>query len=808
MTLIALIIISCLALSGCDDVDEYLSSVTRQDYEDRRNENLTYVKQLKDCGVIDDDMVKTLEEYFVTYDEFVENIASKQGIERVRSATTKVYVEKEFGDYSVKQVASKVQPWGSGSELKDRNLFDKSDIHIWKMRYSSQDNGIDTVVKVVHNIKNRKDNDGKDLSVEGVNNYINRYFEDTGQELFPDSIPLLKETTANGSGKNGIFGKDFTVFIKKIVDDEETYEPWIDIRMLEINKEFVDIVTNSSSFSGGKYLLVNNRALLVAYPVSYIKSIKSDGGKFKIETEKAGMLVNISNGSMEKYLIGEDESVIENTVPIKTNSTTNRLFPCTEDDINILLGKARVDETNTITKIETSTEKTEGQDGNSETKTTQKEESIESSNNGEGYRMSTSKLFTDSNLSNSSFTMVNDGGTEYNYKEKINGRNGEINIDFKVTVNEIVLKDYLELTPTPAYEKYGNYTPLGRRIRFTDEVIRNGGSETDTWAMYIDNSGSNMFPSGADTSKTTIPIRLTDIVGVESDNNKVYKVTSGEEKEVAGTVTEDTLKKKVGFPGSAISYKNSIDVGLMFLDNMYWNGVIPDGDNDITKKIEELHGKDGNESQIMYGVKIVKDVYDTSLFSMWLTTNDEHNSSAWWNNWLSLNGFSFYLDLDDILGDSDKELQYELAKKQNIVLDMEKIEKIQKEIDVENGKRLMEIIRTIFACLGIILTAYSLALPCAWLFDTNIVMGPKLLTILTFGKWVAVKEKDEVLEMTSGNRGSDEDQYMDLKGVLIGAVIVLAVGVLFTSFDVVKLIVVIVKAAGNSVKWLSNLIFR
>lgn len=809
MTLIAFVIISCFTISGCDDVDKYISSVTRQDYEDRRSENLNYIKVLKECGAIDETMEKTLSSYFKPYDEFVAELSTNQNLGRLKSATTKVYNGNAVGGV-IKQAAKNTIPWGEGSsELKDVDLFKKSGIHIWKMKYSSQNNGIDTVVKAVSYISSGHDDEGNELTTSEVNNYIIRYFEDTGIDLYPDDIPILKATEPNKSGKNGTFGKDFVIFYKTYNSNgEEGYAPWIDVRMLEINKDYVDIVTNSSSYSGGKYLLRNNQALLVSYPVHYVKTIKSDGGKFKIETDKAGMLVNIATGALEKYVVSDD-NVIENTVKININSTTNKLFPCTEDDVNVLLGKLRPDETNTITKTETYTEKTEGHDvENSESKTIQKETSIEQSNSGNGYKLSTSKLFSDKdNLSNSSFTMLNTGGEKYTYREKTQGKDGDIDLEFSVDVNPIILKDYLELTPTPAYEKYGNYTPLGRRIRFTDEVIHNGGSMTDTWAMYIDNSGSNMFPSGADTSKTTVPIRLDDIVGVESDNNKVYKVTDGEEKEVAGTATEDTLGKKVGFPGSAISYKNSIDVGLLFLDDTYWNGVIPEDDTRLKDIIKKTYGSDGDTKQIMYGVKIVKDIYDTSLYSIWLTSNDAHNSSVWWNNWLSLNGFAFRLDLDDLLGGSEKELQYELAKKQNISLDMDKIEKIQHEIDVENGKRLMETVRTIFACLGIILMAYSLALPCAWLFDTNIVMGPKLLTIMTFGKWVAVKEKDEVLEMAS-TRGSDEDQYMDLKGVLIGAVIVLAVGVLFTSFDIIQLIVVIVKAAGNTVKWLSNLIFR
>ena len=133
---------------------------------------------------------------------------------------------------------------------------------------------------------------------------------------------------------------------------------------------------------------------------------------------------------------------------------------------------------------------------------------------------------------------------------------------------------------------------------------------------------------------------------------------------------------------------------------------------------------------------------------------------------------------------------------------MNVIGSIQDDIDDENTMDMLAMIRTIFFIIGIILLFYGLLIPCSWLFDTNVPMGPKVLTLLTFGRWVAVPEKDEFCT------DSENVNYVDLKDVIIGGILVIGLGILLTSFDMVKLIATIIGAMGNTAKWLWNLIFR
>ena len=803
---LALLLVSMsFSLTGCGEKN--IHDATKQEYNSRIDENLRYIEQLKKCGAITEDTEKLLKQYFKPWDDFM-NELEKMGknTSRLDSMITHVYSGAEDalgtkGVYSPKK-ASTVVPWGAGGEmdkgLSADNLFKMQNIVVWKAKFINKSNGIDELTKAITQIQ-EKQSAGDST---GANTIIDNYFENTSESLFPDKVPLLKETTSNGTGKNS-FGKDFVVFGKTTNSEGgEVPKAAIDVRMLEINKQYVDLVTNSSSYtkSGGKYLIVNKRALLVAYPVSYIKSIKQDGDNFKPQFEKSNMLLNLADGSVTKYDNTKDS--IETVYKAVNNS--NKVYMTTVDDINILLGRATTDNSQTLKTITTEISElnnSSGEEGSDQAANTVKKKTLETvvskATDNKGYKMDGSKLFSETNAaSNSSFLMLPDTQEKYTYKEsiKLPGEDKETTCEFSVECNKIILKDYLEFVATPGYEGYtgaGNYTPLGRRIRFTADVIMNGGKSTDTWAMYIDNSGSNMFPMGADTSKSTIPIRLEDIVGVDGNNEKIKVLRANANGEKVGkTSTEESLKKKVGNPGAEIEYVTEMEVAFPFPSSGYGGGC---SDSEMVT----------NELQPFYGVKVNKDIYETSLFSSWLTTNSDTNGSQWWNNWLSANGYPFSLDLNELLNNKENELSYERERKNNIVLDMNVIENIQKDIDKENGMGLLAMVRTIFTVLGIILIFYGLLLPCSWLFDTNVLMGPKFTTILTFGKWVAVKDKDESMVNTG-----DGPSYVDMKDIIIGGILVMAIGILCVSFDVVKLIVALVKSTASVVTWVWNLIFR
>lgn len=786
-----------LTMTGCDPKED-IHDRTPNEYNSRMDVNRQYIGILQDNGVIDPSTAGSLLEHFKDWAELEKVLLNGKDTKgnRLKTMIAKIYKDDKgnpvaksdtFKNFLKGLGTDTSCPWGLGSG-EALELFKMNKVSVYTAKYISGADGIDTLKKAVDAIQKKykecesisdeeKNKAKKDEKNEELNALINKYFNNTGKSLFPDEIPLLRLTEKNENKKNE-FGKDFIVYEKD--PDSKKDRAIMTIRMLEINPHYVDLVTNSSSYnnSGGKYVLVGDKALLVAYPVSYLKAIKQNGDKFEFVREQSNLLLNIVSGGLSKFELTSDKK-IDTATGIENYS--NKLLFADETDINILLGKASDDEVKSIT-----TEKFM-ENGKESTKVL--ETVTKAAKNGKGYKMDSSKLFSTDKMSNASFMMLPSSKKDVTYVESVkdpNDSSKKIQCEFTVSCNEIVLKDYLECVPTPGYHDSG-YTPLGRRIRFRSEVIENGGAETDTWAMYIDNSGSNMFPLSANTALTSMPITLNDIVSTDSNANLVQKLkkdAAGEK--VAGTGDENSKAKMLGDPGAEIEYLQEMNISFRF------PGVM--------RASSDANLKDSK--QLMYAVKINKDIFETSLYSSWLTSDDKYNSTGWWNDWLSANGFSFKVDIKKLLGDVKDAESYEREQKEVIKLDLNVIGSIQDDIDDENTMDMLAMIRTIFFIIGIILLFYGLLIPCSWLFDTNVPMGPKVLTLLTFGRWVAVPEKDEFCT------DSENVNYVDLKDVIIGGILVIGLGILLTSFDMVKLIATIIGAMGNTAKWLWNLIFR
>lgn len=772
----------CLTLTGCDL--DCLHDNVKLEFESRVDQNKAYIKLLKDAGVIDKSTEDQLNKHFKSYDDFMNDIKNSDG-KRLNTMTTYIYPGCTNSTIKGLKVSGDdtVEPYGA--KAGENGLFPARNIKVYKAKHSALKDGIDELSKAVKEIEK--------LNAEGKTSEalakIDFYFDNTDQDLFPTEIPLLVATKENKTEKNE-FGRDFVIYEKKKDGDKEVANAAIDVRILEINKKYVDIVTQSSSYTneGGKYVLIGNKALLVSYPVSYVKTIKQDGDKWKAETAESGLLLNIVTGGLSKY--DTSKGCVETTYSVVNNA--NKVLIGTEADVNLLLGKADDDQVKELTEItETTGQNPDGTGGTTTKKVIQT--LVNNAKNGVGFKLPSSKLFNSSSpLSNSSYLVVPGASKKMKYKEVVNdkkdAKGNKLVAEFEVEYNEIILKDYLEFVPTPNYTD--PYTPLGRRFRFKSDFLLNGATDTDTVGLYIDNSGSNMFPLGSDSSMSTLPIKIGDFIDKSSTKDKVTllkKDADSTTPEVAasGEIPEGLV---IGIPPVTQKFAQSIEVCFPFPGD-----VVASSDKaNITT----------NSKPLLYGAKIFKDPFETSVYSMWLMSDSETNSVVWWDNWLKANGYIYSLDLNALRKSSQQALDFEREKKETIKLDMDVIEKIQDDIDEENTIDKLALIRTIFFILGIILLFYGLLVPCAWLFDTNVPMGPKLLTILTFGKWVAVPRKDEYCDK------DDNVHYVDMKDIIIGTIIIIAAGALLTTFDVIQLIIKLITSCASLAKWLWNMIFR
>ena len=67
----------------------------------------------------------------------------------------------------------------------------------------------------------------------------------------------------------------------------------------------------------------------------------------------------------------------------------------------------------------------------------------------------------------------------------------------------------------------------------------------------------------------------------------------------------------------------------------------------------------------------------------------------------------------------------------------------------------------------------------AWVFDTNIYAGPKLVSLMTLGRWQAVRDKSDIGDVCGG----DDVRFVDLRDMVISLVELTALGVLLWYVD-------------------------
>lgn len=360
----------------------------------------------------------------------------------------------------------------------------------------------------------------------------------------------------------------------------------------------------------------------------------------------------------------------------------------------------------------------------------------------------------------------------------------------------MLLTDYLELSYLPGIVEDENLVALGRRLRVTHT---SGNSLDDQFAIYLDKAGNPLMPTGNTVGAGTaqyIPILAGDVMdsqaaaqgkiktlgdpdSISNENNAVTGATGVQaEHEKADQIY---LAAQFWKGGSTI---NRVTVNR--LDNVVVTDTA-DGDSEATPPP-------------MYGIGVSLDPFNTGLYSAWIATSDESKGSlGWWLGYLQSAGYKYTIDnsaLEQVLMGT---YSSELRANGIIILDLSTIGKIQEEYREQDRIHDVTMLRTVFAMLGIVLGVYGLLLMAAWAVDINLVGGPKLLTLITFGRWIAVTNSEEFPGLSDG-----DVHYLTFGGVLKAAVMMIAVGTLLSVLDVISIVNVIIQMFGKFAEFIST----
>jgi len=360
---------------------------------------------------------------------------------------------------------------------------------------------------------------------------------------------------------------------------------------------------------------------------------------------------------------------------------------------------------------------------------------------------------------------------------------------------QIVLRDYIELVYVPDAIPYENFVALGRRIRI-DNVK---GSLGTPLGHFIDKKGNKVWDKS---------ILATDVISavVSGAKNKDFDYTGAKVKvNLKYGAGGGDLESSVGDDG--MINKSGIFLRTVYTDHMRiafefpWEGKagLPNiGGSDIGNK--DIKGPQ------LYAIATDVSLFDSGLYQNWINVTGDGGdigSLEWWNDWLTANGYIYRAIAGSVKDALGQTYSYELAKEGYIVLDIDTVSKIQKQYDREAEVTRVAGVRTAFIVVGILLIVYSLLLPIAWLYDVNIVNGPRLLSKLSFGFWVAIASSDEIPSIGVGRR-----QYMNFGAVVIKSLIICSIGILLFMLDFVEVAGMVWKLFGNLVESIEELVFN
>lgn len=360
----------------------------------------------------------------------------------------------------------------------------------------------------------------------------------------------------------------------------------------------------------------------------------------------------------------------------------------------------------------------------------------------------------------------------------------------------MLLTDYLELTYMPDVVEGENLIALGRRVRITK---LSGNSVSDTVGIYIDKSGDPIVPTGTATgsgSLTQIEIPASALIDVEYA--KATKIVT-----LGDTANPSTNVAVTGSSGTALldhDVADEIEVTARFWKNMMV-GTHPSV-NQLDSVISSSNSS-GDSDVVpppLYGIAVDLDPFTTSLYSGWIATSDTGAGSLdWWQAWLQSAKFKYTIDKTALEQALMGSYSSELRKNGIIILDLDTISKIQDEYTTQDQVSRVTMFRTIFALMGILLGGYGILLMAAWAIDVNTVGGPKFLTLLTFGHWIAISSDEDI-------PGASQDglYYTGFGQVFKGAILMIALGAVLSVIDVVGIVNWMIQAFGRLAEYISS----
>ena len=777
-----------LMLSGCAGISDVVDN-WNSDLPHRIKLNTDEVLRIRDAGLMDkhtaDMMIEAIEKQEKRIEEMSPENLKKHVVQAWGLASNAV--GSGSGDDAVALDIITTDKMGMFNDWLDKLSYE---VHVLKrdpLNTGKDENSLATMDMISKEIQNAKD---------GKASKIDNYFVNTGKKLWDVDDPnnhLLKDTVSSGefSSTESNVNRLGYHFIG-VKHDPETDEiiSRIEIKLNEFNRDAVDRLIGADGVNKDKYVIVGTKCYLMEYPVNYVSGfITTDNNTFKAEYKESDMTVNLLTKEMRN----------------KSG------YVCQADKGDNILSVLGGDDTK-YAELGKSSFIVDGLAGG--------EPSI-------GYLPSGKQL---QNADNYGRVVLRDY-LELNYMPGVVDNENFVAMGRRLRLTKFKGTGDMEIGLF--IDRGGNKVDNSMNIKITDlmdistgisEGRRNKldiktttegnlgiGSDGDTEGNGDTDSDDGAVSSGDNTSGDEDVLTSVGGVGESQSNlletNYVNKIETSTIFPGSIVATQDTVESNNLGGTDSLDEGNDEDVGSSNTDNSDTDSDTGNSDTDNSDTDSNLDGDvntgsgvDGSNSdktddalnnderaikQFFYGMAVDIDPFRSNLFSGWINITDDtpKGSLDWWNAWLGGTGYKYQVNRDRVIRFLTGNYAYELGENGYVVLDLNTIKRIQDDYNREDKVGLVTWFNTLFIILGFMVLGYSILVITAWVYDVNMIAGPRMLGLLTFGKWKAISSTDELPNYTDSKK-----HYMTFRKTLRSVFILCIIGMLLIFIDVIEII--------------------
>jgi hypothetical protein len=354
----------------------------------------------------------------------------------------------------------------------------------------------------------------------------------------------------------------------------------------------------------------------------------------------------------------------------------------------------------------------------------------------------------------------------------------------------IVLRDYLEGTylgdnSSVLGEKIA---VMGRKIRFTEFPTKDTPlSKSISFAKFVDINGDEIAGSTA--------LHCDDFAGIatlagSNSSVKYIKWKEDKDKEASsggelGSILSPTLSDNLSSVDK-LKFK-STDTITMTNNNFMFPGTNIDSAD-----------KGANRLPVFYVMALNTSAAQNGLMT-WINDTSDETGYDWWSRWLQNNGYSYPLagNTVDALFQGDYDLDAE--GNSYVVLDLDTVSSIEKMYEEKEDDERVTIISTVFMLCGWVIILLAQLLPFLWLMDTSFNFGFNIIEKISFGHWVAIKDRNDVPEMDTNER-----HYIDFWATLGKSGILIVMGVTLIKVNILGIIARLIGSFGELAIYVSD----